>query len=60
MESAFFVHPLPDHLAKHSGLHGGSRPHLIYRRSVSPYKEYCQVKGKTFSAHPFMLNLGKG
>lgn len=60
MESAFFVHPLPDHLAEHSGLYGGSRPHLIYRRSVNPYKKYCQVDGKTFYACPFMPNLGKG
>jgi len=34
MESSFFIQPLPNHLAKHHGSSGGSRPHLIYRRSL--------------------------
>lgn len=42
-ENSFFMQPLPGHLAKHYGSSGGSRPHLIYRRSLDLAKSKCEV-----------------
>ena len=46
MGSSFFMQPLAAHLAKHYGPAGGSRPHLIYRRSLDDVKNECQISGE--------------
>jgi len=43
MGSSFFMQPLAAHLAKQHGLSGGSRPHLIYRRSLDDVRNECQL-----------------
>ncbi|KAL9963798.1 hypothetical protein ACROYT_G027341 [Oculina patagonica] len=35
IKQAFFIHPLPSHLAQDFGSSSGAQPHLIYRRSLS-------------------------
>ncbi|KAL9986875.1 hypothetical protein ACROYT_G001084 [Oculina patagonica] len=37
-----FVHPLPDHLAKHVTTGSGAKPHLVYRKSAEPL--HCETK----------------
>jgi len=46
MGSSFFMQPLAAHLAKQHGLSGGSRPHLIYRRSLDDVRNECQLSGQ--------------
>ncbi|KAJ7328150.1 metalloendopeptidase [Desmophyllum pertusum] len=41
--STFFMQPLPAHLAKQHGSSGGSRPHLIYRRSLDDANNKCEL-----------------
>lgn len=50
-----FVHPLPEHLAKHVTSSDGATPHLVYRRSFREddvsYKDdalYPESEGATF------------
>ena len=31
----FFIHPLPNHLAKHVTIRNAAKPHLVYRKSVT-------------------------
>lgn len=41
-----FVHPLPEHLAKHVTTTGsGGKPHLVYRKSAEQVP--CQTKAGT-------------
>ncbi|XP_078380418.1 A disintegrin and metalloproteinase with thrombospondin motifs 6-like isoform X1 [Oculina patagonica] len=44
--SSFFMQPLPAHLAKQHRSSGGSRPHLIYRRSLDDIKSKCDIAEK--------------
>lgn len=44
--STFFMQPLPAHLAKQHGSSGGSRPHLIYRRSLDDANNKCELIGE--------------
>ena len=43
---SFLVQPLPAHLVKQHGSSGGSRPHLIYRRSLEDIKNKCDISGE--------------
>ena len=31
----FFIHPLPNHLAKHVTIRNAAKPHLVYRKSAT-------------------------
>ena len=46
MGSSFFMQPLASHLAKQHGSSEGSRPHLIYRRSLDDIRNECQLLGE--------------
>lgn len=43
MGSSFLMQPLASHLAKQHGSSEGSRPHLIYRRSLDDIRNECQL-----------------
>ena len=42
LSETFFVHLLPDHLAKHVTTGSGARPHLVYRKSAEPL--HCKTR----------------
>lgn len=46
MNQAFFIHPLPSHIAKDFDTVSGAQPHLIYKRSLQDIiGQQCDVKG---------------
>lgn len=59
MGSSFFMQPLAAHLAKQHGSSGGSRPHLIYRRSLGDVKNECQLSGEIIYLHNSFSALHK-
>ena len=47
MNQAFFIHPLPSHIAKDFDTVSGAQPHMIYKRSLQDIiGQQCDVKGK--------------